>query len=128
MELEYIPDGSQYCPLIILSPITQTKAEQLHKAIHNVILSSGETLDIHALPFISPVDGCILSAQIAERDDGAVVIKKTKNHFTWKLTRKSWEFAIALLQRFTEPDCSGHQYLDDTLGIQVIISTSYRQW
>ena len=129
MELEYIPDGSHYCPLIILSPITPTKTEQLYKAIHDVILGSGETLDIHTLPFISPVDGCRLSAQIAEQDEGAVLIEKTKNHFTWKLSRKSWEFALALLQVFTAPDFSGgHQYLDDTLGINVIISTSYRQW
>ena len=128
MELEYIPDGSHYCPLIILSPITQTKAKQLYTAINDIILSSGKTLDIHTLPFISSVNGCRLSAQIAEQNDGAILIEKTKNHFTWKLTRKSWEFAIALLQRFTEPDCSGHQYLDNTLGVQVIISTSYRQW
>lgn len=129
MELEYIPDVGHYSPLIIMSPITPTKAEQLYKAIQDVILGSGETLDIHTLPFISPVDGCELSAQIAEQDDGAVLLDNTKNHFTWMLIRESWEFSLELLQIFTEPDCNGgHQYLDDTLGISVIISTSYRQW
>ena len=128
MEIEYIPDWSHKCPLIIISPIIPTKAEQLYSAIHDVILGSGETLDIHTLPFITPVDGCRLSAQIAEQDDGAVLIEKTKNHFTWKLTRNSWEFALELLQVFIEPDCSGFQYLDDTLAVSVIISTYYRQW
>ncbi len=128
MELEYIPDVGHYSPLIIMSPITPTKADQLHKAIQDVILGAGETLDIHTLPFITPVDGCKLSAQIAEQDDGAVLIEKTKNHFTWKLTRDSWEFSLRLLAHFTGPDCSGFQYLDDTLGISVIISTYYRQW
>lgn len=128
MELEYIPDGSQRCPLIILSPSVTTKAEQLYKAIQDVILGSGETLDIHTLPFITPVDGCRLSAQVSDEDIGAVLLEKTKNYFTWKLTRQSWEFALELLQVFTEPDCSGYQYLDDTLAVSVIISTYYRQW
>ncbi|MDE0317102.1 MAG: hypothetical protein OXM61_19655 [Candidatus Poribacteria bacterium] len=128
MELEYIPDVGHYSPLIIMSPIIPTKAEQLQKAIQDVILGSGETLDIHTLPFITPVDGCKLSAQIAEQDDGAVLIDKTKNQFRWKLTRKSWEFSLELLQVFTEPDCSGFQYLDDTLAVPVIILTYYRQW
>ncbi len=128
MELEYIPDVGYYTPLIIMSPIIPTKADQLHKAIQDVILGSEETLDIHTLPFITPVDGCRLSAQIAEQDDGAVLIEKTKNHFTWKLTHKSWEFSLALLDHFTSPDISGYQYLDDTLAIHVIISTYYRQW
>lgn len=129
MELEYIPDVGHYSPLIIMSPIIPTKAEQLYKAIHDIILSSGGTLDIHSLPFITPVDGCRVSAQIAEQDDGAVLIEKTKNHFTWKLTRQSWEFSLALLEVFTEPDkSSGFQYLDDTLGVSVIISSYYRQW
>ena len=129
MELEYIPDVGHYSPLIIMSPITPTKAEQLYKAIQDAILGSEETLDIHTLPFITPVDGCRLSAEIAEQDDGAVLIEKTKNHFTWKLTRESWEFSLRLLDPFTVPDRSGgHQYLDDTLAVPVIISRSYRQW
>lgn len=128
MEVEYIPDGSQHCPLIILSPSDPTKAEQLYNAIHSAILSTGETLDIHTLPFISPVNDCRLSAQMSDEDIGAVLIEKTKNHFTWKLTRQSWEFSLELLQRFTEPDCSGYQYFDDTLAVSVIISTYYRQW
>ncbi len=126
MELEYFPLSED--PVILMSPITPAKAEQLHKAIHDIILGSGKTLDIHTLPFISPLEGCILSAQISDEDIGAVLIDNTKNHFTWKLTRKSWEFSLALLHRFTEPDCSGYQYLDNTLGIFVIISSYYRRW
>lgn len=128
MELEYIPDVGDYTPLIIMSPIIPTKAEQLYKAIQDVILDSGETLHIHTLPFISPINDCRLSTQISDEDIGAVLIEKIKNHFTWKLTRQSWEFALELLQVFTEPDCSGYQYLDDTLAVPVIISTYYRQW
>lgn len=129
MELEYIPEVTHYTPLIIMSPITPSEAEQLYKAIQDVILGSEETLDIHTLPFIIPVDGCRLSAEIAEQDDGAVLIEKTKNHFTWKLTRQSWEFSLALLEVFTVPDDrGGYQYLDDTLAIPVIVSRYYRQW
>lgn len=44
MELEYIPDGSDRCPLIIMSPITPTNTEQLYKVLQDDILGFEERL------------------------------------------------------------------------------------
>ena len=63
MYLEFIPEGSQFCPLLILSPSIPEEAEKLYQALTNLVTDNNTVVDIHALPFISPVDGCRLSAQ-----------------------------------------------------------------
>lgn len=131
MYLEFISEGSQFCPLLILSPSIPEEVEELSQALTNLVADNNAVVDIHALPFISPVDGCSLSAQVIDEDIGAVLIENTKNHFSWQLTCQGWEWILKLLYRFTEPDCSGHQWLghdDETSYISVLISTGHRQW
>ncbi len=131
MYLEFIPEGSQFCPLLILSPSIPEEAEKLYQVLTILVADNNAVVDVHALPFISPVDGCRLSAQVIDEDIGAVLIERTKNHCTWQLTCKGWEWVLKLLCRFTDPDCDGHQWLgpDDERGdIDVILSTTYRQW
>ncbi len=131
LELEFIPDVSVYSPLLILSPSTPEKAKKLSQALANLVADSNAVVDVHTLPFVSPVNGCRLSAQVIDEDIGAVLIENTKNHFKWQLTCQGWEWVLKLLDRFTEPDCLGQQWLgpdDETSRISVILSTSYRQW
>ncbi|MYF99171.1 hypothetical protein F4212_08560 [Candidatus Poribacteria bacterium] len=130
MYLEFIPEGSRYCPLVILYPSIPEEAEKLYQALSNLVADNSAVVDIHALPFISPVDGCRLSAQVSDKDIGAVLIENTENHFTWQLTRQEWEFALELLYPFTEPDYSGYQWLDDSASseIAVLITAYNRQW
>ena len=82
MYLEFIPDGSQYCPLLLLYPSIPEEAEKLYQALTILVADNNAVVDVHALPFISPVDGCRLSAQVIDEDIGAVLIERTKNHFT----------------------------------------------
>ncbi len=132
MYLEFIPDVSVYSPLLILSPSIPEEAEKLYQALTKLVADNNAVVDVHDLPFISPVDGCRLSAQVIDEDIGAVLIEGTKNHFTWQLTCQGWEWALKLLYRFTEPDChGGQQWLgpdDETSDISVILSRTYRQW
>ena len=131
MYLEFISEGSQYCPLLLLYPSIPEEAEKLYQALTNLVTDNNAVVDVHALPFISPVDGCRLSAQVIDEDIGAVLIERTKNHFTWQLTCKGWEWALKLLYCFTEPDSRGQHWLepdDETSNIDVILSTTYRQW
>ena len=131
MYLEFIPEGSQFCPLLILSPSIPEEAEKLYQALTNLVTDNNAVVDIHGLPFISPVDGCRLSAQVIDENIGPVLIENTKNHFTWQLTCKGWEWVLELLYCFTEPDSRGQHWLepdDETSNIDVILSTTYRQW
>ena len=135
MELEFLPDGSTDCPLLILSPSVPEEAKLLYNAISEMVSVPGSYLDIHTLPFISPIEGCKLSAQIGEHDLGVIPINtlevflsETRNHFNWKLTLKSWNFVLALLHPFTKQDSHGYQWLEETSQISVLISDYYRWW
>lgn len=130
LELEFFPTAAD--PVVLLSPSTTENAKKLSQALSILVADNNAVVDVHALPFISPVDGCRLSAQVIDEDIGAVLIENTKNHFKWQLTSQGWEFVLVLLDRFTEPDCSGcYQYLgpdDQTGDYLLILSTSYRRW
>lgn len=137
MFLEFLPDGSSDCPLVIFSPSVPEDAKQLYLAISKMDSVSGTFLDIHTLPLISPVDGCELSAQVSTQDLGVVpknkldvVLSETKNHLNWKLTKKTWSFVLELLYSFTIKDSGPgtYQWLDDTSQISVLISRRHRSW
>ncbi len=140
MYLEFLPDGSIDCPLLIFSPSVPIEAEQLHQSLHDIVSVSGTSVNIHALPFISPIDDCKLSAQVGEQNLGVVlsatlgvVLSETKNHFNWKLTLQSWKNVLDLLYIFTLQDhhddrYTRYQWLDETSNISVLISTGHRRW
>lgn len=86
MYLEFIPEGSQHCPLLLLYPSIPEEAVKLSQALANLVVDNIAVVDIHVLHFISPVDGCRLSAQVIDEDIGPVLIENTKNHFKWQLT------------------------------------------
>ncbi len=129
LELEFFPTAAD--PVVLLSPSTLEKAEKLSQALSILVEDNNAVVDVHALPFISPVDGCRLSAQVIDEDIGAVLIENTKNHFKWQLTSQGWEFVLVLLDTMTEPDSSGYHYLgpdDETGDYLLILSTYYRWW
>ena len=129
--LEFVPEGIDDFPLVLLSDSTPEKAEKLSQALTPLVTDNNAVVDIHTLPFVSPVDGCRLSAKVIDEDICAILIENTKNHLTWELTHQGWEYVLALLGPFTEPDSLGYQYLypDDVTGdIFVILSGYYRNW
>ena len=131
LELEFIPEGFHRSPLLIMSPSKPENVKKLSQALAILVSDDNAVVDVHALPFISPVDGCRLSAQVIDEDIGAVLIENTKNHFKWQLTSQAWEFVLVLLDTMTEPDCSGYQYLGpdhETGDMNVILSTYNRAW
>ncbi len=136
MYLEFLPDGHPDCPLLLISPAfpRETKdpseAEELYLMLLNLATDYVTLLEIHGLTFISPMDGCRLTAQVADQDFGVVLLENTKNHFTWKLTRQTWKEVLDSLFYFTRPSYGthGYQWLDETSNISVLISTMHRRW
>lgn len=135
MELEFFPDGSTDCPLLIFSPSVKEEAKQFYLALNDMVADGESPLGIHTLPFISPIDDCKLFAQVSEQDIGVVptntldvFLSDTKNHFEWKLKHKTWIFVLELLYPFTYKDSSGYQWLGESGQIQVVFSSYYRMW
>ena len=130
MYLEFLSDGAPDCPLLIFSPAVPKEVEELYHALLNIVADYVTSLEIHGLPYISPVDGCRLTAHIAEQNFGVVLLENTKNHFTWQLTRQTWKEVLDILYPFTRPDFvrSSYNWLNETSNISVLISTMYRRW
>lgn len=136
MYLEFLPDGHQDCPILLISPALPSKtkalspAEELYLMLLNLATDYITLLEIHGLTFICPIDGCRLTAAVAEKDFGVVLLENTKNHFTWKLTRQTWKEVLDYLFMFTRPTTGthGHQWLNETSDISVLISTMSRRW
>ena len=51
MYLEFIPEGSQHCPLLILSPSIPEEAEKLYQALTNLVTDNNTVVDIHGFAF-----------------------------------------------------------------------------
>ena len=81
MYLEFIPDVSVYSPLLILSPSIPEEAEKLYQALTILVADNNAVVDVHGLPFISPVDGCRLSAQVIDEDIGRSSDREDKKSF-----------------------------------------------
>lgn len=133
MELEYLPDGNPDCPILLFSPSVPMEALQLYRALHDIVSVSGTTVDIHTLSFISPVDGCQLTAQVGEQNIGAVLNINSENHFNCELTRETWKEVLDYLYPFTIQDYhddryTRYQWLDETSHISLLISTGHRRW
>ena len=130
MYMEFLPDGHEDCPILLFSPAVPKEVEELYRVLLNVATDYVTLMDIHGLSFISPVDGCRLTAQIADQNFGVILLENTKNHFTWKLTRQSWKEVLDRLFPFTHPDCGtgSYNWLDETSDISALISTMHRRW
>ncbi len=127
MNLEFIPDGSPDCPLIMMSWSVPEEAEQLRQELRRLASSSETTAALHSLPFIAPVEGYELLAHAAKEDVGARLLENSDNRFTWSLTPQSWQDVVDLLHPMTLPSSSGYQWLDETGEIDILISTR-RSW
>ena len=137
MYLEFLADGHTDCPLLAISPAfpresptVPSEAEDLYRMLLNVATDYVTLLEIHGLTFICPIDGCKLTARVADQDYGVVLLPDTKNQFTWELTRQTWKEVLDLLFFYIRSGhgWSGHQWLNETSGISVLISTGNRRW
>lgn len=136
MELEFISHESMDHPVLIFSPSVKEEAKQLYLALNDMVADGESPLEIHTLPFISPVDDCKVFAQVSEQDIGVVptntldvFLSDTKNHFEWKLKHQTWIDVLGLLYPFTYNDSGGYQWLDESAGqIPVVFSRYYRMW
>jgi hypothetical protein len=64
MYLEFIPDGAQYCPLLLLYPSIPEEAEKLYQALTNLVTDNNAVVDVHAFAFYF----CLLSLQLMGAD------------------------------------------------------------
>ena len=129
MRVEYFPDGSADCPLVLLYGAAPREAATLSKALRELSGSGENRLAIHELPGFSSVDGCRLFAARFRTDMGVKMIQ-SPNQFECFLRPVSWDNIVGLLEPFCRDENttgSRFQYLNENSDIRLLISNE-RAW
>jgi hypothetical protein len=127
MKIEYIPDGSKECPLILIHGPDVNAIISLRQACLNLANGKAEFFVVHDLPGIEREASCKLLAYVGRRDLGVLRMPEP-GPFRWEVTATSWLNVEGLLEPFCRAQSKHrHQYLDDSSGMPVIISTD-RSW
>lgn len=127
MQLEYLPDGSEDCPLIRLFEFTVGELGQFCALLETCSSSPvGSKVPLHSQPYVTPMGGCTLVLSVGARSLG---LRRTGGpaDFTCTLDAESWmearERAETLLPRVAE---DGYQWLCD--GEARLLLSRSGQW
>lgn len=125
MKLEFFPDGSADCPLVLLYGNAPGVVRSLASAL--AALKEGE-LALHKFPGIEPLGGCTLTATPARRDSRLLQCGPTE--FIWELSPSGRDQVVGLLAPFSMSSFSGgFQWLEPKApgGVAFVISDG-RHW
>lgn len=112
MRLEFLPDGSDDCPLVRLFAFTPAEVAGLHAAVTALAAGEQSRVEVHHLPGVEGVTGCRLTLHAGGRDRGLVPLPVSAA-FDCILTRDGWDTVAHRIEPFLS-ECDGYQWLDDT--------------
>ncbi len=127
MILEYLSDGWEEDPLILLHSGTTAEVRQLRELVFRLSRGTGVRVEVHCLSFVDALGACRLAALSAE-DHGGVVQRGQRPEFEWILQPTSWETVGLMLQPFSEPESAGYQFLSSYADGATIIYSTSRSW
>ncbi len=127
MEVEFIANGSQDCPIILIHGSDRRDIQRLGECFDQLANGAIKDLDILTIPGFSSVHCRQLLAAVSSRDVG--VQKIGPSFFKWKLTPASWSNVAGLVEPFWREELPSHrhQYLNQLGDISVIMSTD-KSW
>lgn len=100
MKLEYIADGSPYCPLIRLYEFTDIETAGLRTKVAELAQGSSISIALHDLNFVTPIGNCELILIVADDGQGILAI----NTFKFK-KRHLYIFPFTYLKRSFKCSC-----------------------
>ena len=122
MKLEYIADGSPYCPLIRLYEFTDIEASGLRTKVAELAQGSSISIALHDLNFVTPIGDCELILIVADDDQG-ILASDSDSLFMCMLSQETWEQIAGLIESFSKSGgLSGYQWLDETSDISLLLS------
>ena len=122
MKLEYIADGSPYCPLIRLYEFTDIETPGLRTKIAELAQGSSISIALHDLNFVTPIGDCELILIVADDDQG-ILASDSDSLFMCMLSQETWEQIAGLIESFSKSGgLSGYQWLDETSDISLLLS------
>ena len=122
MKLEYIADGSPYCPLIRLYEFTDIETSGLRTKVAELAQGSSISIALHDLNFVTPIGDCELILIVADDDQG-ILASDSDSLFMCMLSQETWEQIAGLIESFCKSGgLSGYQWLDETSDISLLLS------
>lgn len=122
MKLEYIADGSPYCPLIRLYEFTDIETAGLRTKVAELAQGSSISIALHDLNFVTPIGDCELVLIVADDDQG-ILASDSDSLFMCMLSQETWEQIAGLIESFCKSGgLSGYQWLDETSDISLLLS------
>ncbi len=124
MKLEYLPAGSQDCPLVRLYDFDTGEAVQLRDVACRFSKWSVDIVAVHDLPFVEPVDSCRLTLCVSKRNHGLSLLVAPSN-LVCALSQCAWDNITGLIDPFCEAQAEhGFQWLDKSGDISLLLSPS----
>lgn len=122
MKLEYIADGSPYCPLKRLYEFTDIETAGLKTKVAELAQGSSISIALHDLNFVTPIGDCELILIVADDDQG-ILASDSDSLFMCMLSQETWEQIAGLIESFCKSGAlSGYQWLDETSDISLLLS------
>jgi len=132
MKLDYIPDGAVDCPLVRIWGFVPAEACLSHEAVTRMAGGQAESVEVHSLPGVEPINGCRLTLKVGLEARGLYALLD-ENSFECLLRRHQWEQVADLIRPFCEEAKPGHfQWLDEfgdweSIKISLLLSVN-GQW
>lgn len=123
LELSYIPDGSDDCPLLRIAGDDLSAYSRLRDALEELSSGIREHVAIDQLPGISALHDCHLLAVAFKWNQGVIAVAP-QNAFEWRLTQSTWDNVVGLLEPFSAHSTHGFQWLESAGNVRVLVTTA----
>ena len=120
MRLEFLPDGSDDCPLVRIYDFSIDEVAELIKGFHALASGDQDILEVSDLPGIDVVDGCRLVLRSGPRDRGMVQLHGC-DEFECVLTTDGWKGVAEMADQLVEAKW-GYQWLCSSEDASLLLS------
>jgi hypothetical protein len=121
MKLEYLPDGSDMCPLVRIYEFDSAAARRVHDAFSSLASGSLERVSLEEIVPVDSIDGCHITFSRGPKDRG--VIQTGGREFDVVLSSQGWSHTAGLAEPFRDNCSAGYQWLTEHAGdIQLLFS------
>jgi len=121
MKLEYLPDGSDMCPLVRIYEFDSAAARRVHDVFSSLASGSLERVRLDEVVPVDSIGGCRISFSRGPKDRG--VIQTGAHEFEVVLSAQGWSHTAGLAEPFRDNCSAGYQWLTEHAGdIQLLFS------
>ena len=125
MKIEYLPDGSDDCPMIRLYDFAQSEIADLFAAVTTLASSERLSVAVDELAGVETISECRLTLRSGVRDIGVVHVD-ARASFECGLRPEGWDNVAGLIEPFLNA-ASGYQWLV-MLGDARLLHSVDGQW